>query len=103
MINFELLFESLIKELKGQLKRLPGTSKVKVYCGINSSGGLRISFMSSILPPKITSTKGLKVSTLQENEKIYWTSFDLININAKPIFFALCEDLNKVIENNPDE
>lgn len=103
MINFELLFENLIKELKGQLKRLPGTSKVKVFCGINSTGCLRISFMSSILPPKISSTKGLKVSILQENENIYWTSFDLINTNAKPIFFALCEDLNKVIENNSDE
>ena len=103
MIDFEQLFENLIKELKGQLKRLPGTSKVKVFCGINSSGGLRISFMSSIVPPKIASTKGLKVTILQESEKVFWTSFDLININAKPIFFSLCEDLNKVVEDNSDE
>lgn len=103
MIDFEELFGNLIKELKGQLKRLPGTSKIKVFCGINNSGGLRISFMSSIQPPKITSTKGLKVSILQEADKVFWTSFDLMNSNAKPIFFALCEDLNKVIEENPEE
>lgn len=103
MINFEELFGNLVKELKGQLKRLPGTSKIKVFCGINNSGGLRISFMSSIKPPKISSTKGVKVTILQEADKIFWTSFDLMNANAKPIFFALCEDLNKVIEENPEE
>lgn len=100
MIDFEKLFDGLAVELKGQLKRLPGSSEIKIFCGINRQGGLRISFMSPIAPPKIDSTKGLKVSCQQESDKVFWISFDLVNINAKPVFFALCDDLLNVIENN---
>lgn len=97
MLNFEDLFSGLEKELNGQLRLLQSKSKVKVYCGINKHGGYRISFMSTIAPPRIDSTKGLKVSHLQEDENVFWTSFDLINQSAKPVFFSLCDDLLAVI------
>lgn len=98
MIDFETTFNGLAQELKGQLKRIPCNSEVKPFCGINSHGELRLSFMSPVLPPKIDSTRCLNVSVVQESERVFWISFDLINNNAKLVFFSLCEDLLNVVE-----
>ena len=98
MIDFEKLYLGLEKELKGQLRRIPCNSEIKPFCGVNSHGEFRLSFMSPVFPPKIDSTRCLNVSIQQESEHVFWISFDLINNNAKFVFYSLCEDLFNVVE-----
>ncbi len=103
MIDFEKLYLELETEMKGNQKRLPVHSSVKVFYGISAAGFYRLAFLSSAKPPQIPSTKSLKVSSGQESKDVFWTCFDLVNATAKPVFFALCEDLLAVVEKNQVE
>lgn len=42
--------------------------------------------MSSIPAPKLDSTKLLRITQGQEEQDVYWTSFDLIQEDAKVVF-----------------
>lgn len=102
MINFADKFKQL-EEIVNSQKRLSINSCLKVYYGISHEKKLRISFVTSVIPYELTSTKEIKVTQGKESENIYWTCFDLIKDEAKEIFFIFCDSLIKSIENVDDE
>ena len=85
-------FESISNEM-GTQKMIEVDSVVKVYYGMNNEGNLRLSFVSAVSPPKIDSTKLLKVIQGKETDKVYWTNFDLLESTAKQVFYSFCSDL----------
>lgn len=102
-INFEEKFNELQDEFSGKQKRILVNSALKVYFGITKDGYLRISFMSTIKPLNLESTKDLKISLGQESEDVYWTCFDLLNSNASKVFYSFCEDLVEAVTYKFDE
>lgn len=103
MINFEEKFNELQDEFSGKQKKILVNSALKVYYGITKDGYLRISFMSTIKPLNLESTKDLKISLGQESEDVYWICFDLLNPNASKVFYSFCEDLVEAVTNKFDE
>lgn len=103
MSNFgKDVFENISNELGAQ-KMIEVDSVVKVYYGMSNAGNLRLSFMSTIAPPKIDSTKLLKVVQGKETEKVYWTNFDLLESTAKQVFYSFCSDLVDSVDGLNDE
>lgn len=102
-IDFEEKFNSLQEDFFGKQKKILVTSSLKVYYGITTENHLRISFMSTIEPLKLESTKELKVSLGQESENVYWTCFDLLNPMGNKVFYAFCNDLVDSITEQFDE
>lgn len=102
-IDFEEKFNSLQEEFFGKQKKIFVNSSLKVYYGITTENNLRISFMSTIEPLKIDSTKELRVSLGQESEEVYWTCFDLLNPMGNKVFYAFCNDLVDSITEKFDE
>ena len=102
-IDFEEKFNSLQEEFFGKQKKIFVNSSLKVYYGITTENNLRISFMSTIEPLKIDSTKELRVSLGQESEDVYWTCFDLLNPMGNKVFYAFCNDLVDSITEQFDE
>lgn len=98
MIDFTEKFSTLATEATGILKKLSVKAQVKVYYGINSNGGYRICFLSLGESPKIDSTKLIKVTQVVENKDTHWLNFDLIDLQAKSAFYALCGSLIEAIE-----
>lgn len=92
-IDFEKMFNNLQGEFFGKQKKIFVGSALKVYYGITTENYLRISFMSTIEPLKIESTKELRVSLGQESDNVYWTCFDLLNPSGNIVFYAFCNDL----------
>lgn len=100
MIDFTEKFSALEKEMTGNLKKISIGSAIKVYYGINPEGGLRLCFMSKTEPPKIDSTKLIRVSHFEEKSKMNWLYFDLIDLQAKHAFYALCGSLINAVEDD---
>ena len=96
------MFEALSNET-GSQRMLEIESAVRVYYGMSNEGNPRLSFMSSVVPPKMDSTKMLKVVQGKEMDSVYWTSFDLLQVNAKQVFYSFCSDLVSAIEKINDE
>lgn len=97
--NFEDSFNELDKEIKNIQKKIAIDSIVKVFYGISSKGYERLSFLTTIEPPKIDSTKMIQVVQGQEGENVYWTCFDLLDEEYKKLFYIFCEDLvNTIVE-----
>ena len=96
------MFEALSNEM-GSQKMLEIESAVRVYYGMSNEGNPRLSFMSSVAPPKMDSTKMLKVIQGKEMDSVYWTSFDLLQLNAKQVFYSFCSDLVGAIEGIGEE
>jgi len=96
------MFEAISNEM-GSQKMLELESAVKVYYGISNEGNPRLSFMSSVAPPKMDSTQMLKVIQGKEMDGVYWTSFDLLQANAKQVFYSFCSDLVGAIEKISEE
>lgn len=90
------IFESLSNEM-GSQKMLELESAIRTYYGMSNDGNPRLSFMSSVAPPKMESTKMLKVVQGKEMDGVYWTSFDLLQSNAKQVFYSFCSDLVGVV------
>lgn len=93
MIDFEGIYSQFSLELAGNQKRLEVDSVLGVYYGVSSDGLLRLSFLSSIPAPKMESTKLLKVYQGQESEGVFWTCFDLLQVEAKKVYFTFCANL----------
>ena len=93
MIDFNFIFNSFAGEVSGNQKKLDIQSAVGVYYGFSKDGNLRISFMSANKPPKMESTKVLQVTQGVESQNVYWTCFDLLQQDAKKVFFAFCSNL----------
>lgn len=102
-IDFEEKFNNLQEEFFGKQKKVFVNSSLKVYYGITTENNLRISFMSTIEPIKIDSTKELKVSLGQESDNVYWTCFDLLNPMGYKVFYAFCNDLVDAITEKFEE
>lgn len=96
------VFENISNEL-GSQKMIEVDSIIKVYYGLNNAGNLRLSFMSSVAPPKMDSTKLLKVIQGKETDKVYWTNFDLLESTAKQVFYSFCRDLLGAVDRIDDE
>lgn len=96
------VFENISNELGAQ-KMIEVNSILKVYYGMSNEGNLRLSFMSSVAPPKMDSTKLLKVIQGKETDKIYWTNFDLLDSTAKQVFYSFCSDLVDAVNELNDE
>lgn len=92
-INFEEMFNNIEDGLADNQKKVFIDSSLKVYYGLTADYHYRISFMSTILPPDIKSTKDIVISQGQESDDVYWTCFDLINLQAKSVFYSFCKDL----------
>lgn len=93
MVDFELEYKSFVNEASGNQKRIEVNSALGVFCGLSEEGNLRIAFMSSCSAPKMESTKMLKVTQGQESKSVYWTCFDLLQSDARKVFFAFCTNL----------
>ena len=96
------VFEAISNEM-GTQKLIDVDSVLKVYYGLSSDGNPRLSFVSSVAPPKMDSTKLLKVSQGKECEKTYWTNFDLLEPTAKQVFYSFCSDLADAVAEINDE
>jgi hypothetical protein len=96
------VFESISNEM-GSQKLIDVKSVLKVYYGINNEGHPRLSFMSSVAPPKMESTKLLRVVQGKETDCIYWTNFDLLESTAKQVFYSFCSDLVNAVDGLTDE
>lgn len=99
---YKELFESVSNEI-GSQKMIQVNSIVKIYYGMSNDGHSRLSFMSSVMPPKMDSTKLLRIVQGKESEGVYWTSFDLLESTARQVFYSFCNDLVNAVENISEE
>ena len=103
MIDFDVMYSSLTSELSGKQKKLNVSSVIGVYYGLNKDGNYRSAFLSSTVAPKMESTKILRVTQGEEASNMYWTCFDLLQYDAKKVFFTFCANLIEAITNVYDE
>lgn len=103
MIDFESMYGSLTNELSGNQKKLNIHSVIGIYYGLSKDGNYRIAFLSSSVAPKIESTKMLRVTQGEEAANTYWTCFDLLQHDAKKVFFTFCANLIDAITDIYDE
>ena len=103
MVDFEREYKAFVNETSGNQKRITVKSALGVYCGLNEAGNLRIAFMSKASAPKIESTKMLKVTQGEESESVYWTCFDLLQSDARKVFFAFCTNLVEAVTGQYNE
>jgi len=96
------LIETIANEIGAQ-KMIVTNSAVRVYFGMSNEGYSRLSFMSSVAPPKMESTKLLKVIQGKESGGVYWTSFDLLEPTAKQVFYSFCIDLINAVNGVSEE
>lgn len=103
MVDFEREYKAFVNETTGNQKRISVKSALGVYCGLSEEGNLRIAFMSRSSAPKIESTKMLKVTQGEESESVYWTCFDLLQSDARKVFFAFCTNLVEAVTEQYNE
>lgn len=103
MNEFIEKFKELENDLINEQRRLLVSSCLNVYYGITAEKYYRISFVSTVRPFELESTKEIKITQGKESEDVYWTCFDLINEEAKDVFFIFCESLIESIENIKEE
>ena len=103
MIDYKELFETLSEQMAGNQKKVRVDSCIEVFFGYSFNGNLRLSFLSTIVPPIIESTSILNVVQGRETPDTYWTSFDLLNANLKDAYFSFCENLIDSIIGFSDE
>lgn len=96
------MFEAISNEM-GSQKLIDVDAALKVYYGISNEGNPRLSFLSTVSPPKMDSTKLLKVVQGKESERVYWTNFDLLESTAKQVFYSFCSDLVNAVDGINDE
>ena len=102
-IDFEAKYMALSAELAGNQKKLDVNSAIGVYYGLSKDGNMRLAFMSVSPAPKIESTKMLRVTQGEESKTVYWTCFDLLQPDAKKVFFTFCENLIEAVTDITDE
>lgn len=92
MIDFKQLFDGYKSNLNQQ-KKITVDTVLGVYFGYTSDGCLRLSFLSKADAPRLESTKDLCISQGKESDGVFWTCFDLLNPNAKEVFYAFCGNM----------
>ncbi len=102
-IDFEKLFSVSLSGENGSQRLLDIDSILKIYYGLNNEGCFRLAFCSSINPPKIESTKQMKVTQGEEKNGVWWTCFDLLKQDASAAFFAFCQNIVEAVINASGE
>lgn len=102
-IDFELIYKAISAEALANQKKLDINTSIGVFYGISPEGYYRLAFMSSVLAPKLESTCLLRVTQGKEKEGVYWTCFDLLNMDAKKVFCTFCNNLIEAIIEVNDE
>ena len=103
MIDFEGIYNQLTVEVAGSQKRLEINTPLGVFYGMSAEGYLRLSFLSSMPAPKLESTKFLRVYQGRESDGVYWTCFDLLQPEAKKVYFTFCANLIESVLNTLTE
>lgn len=103
MIDFESIYKAISAEAVANQKKLSIDSSLGVFYGISPEGYYRLAFMSSIAAPKMESTRLLRVTQGKENDDVFWTCFDLLNMDAKKVFYTFCANLIESIVSIKDE
>lgn len=103
MIDFEQIYNTIKEQANGNQKKLPVNSPLGIFFGYSPEGMLRLSFMSSCQPPKLESTKILRVSQGKERNDVFWTCYDLLAIDAQKVYFTFCENLIEAVSGNISE
>lgn len=93
MINIKQLFSEMPNTIFNNQRKINIDVKIKIYYGYSKEGLQRISFLSSCRPFIIDSTKLIRVLQINESDNVYWTCFDLLDSNAKSVYYSLIEDL----------
>ena len=99
MIDLKSKFSEFEPKSLNEQKLLEVTSCVRVYYGLTIDGHLRLSFITSVKPLEFDSSKEIKVTQGKESDEVYWTCFDLLNIEDKDVFYIFCSSLIESIEN----
>lgn len=100
--NFEEKFKEL-DTLKDILRKIDNNSKIGVFYGLSRDGKKRLTFLSTITPDPIESTKVISVSCYKDSESSNWLSFDLENNDYSNIFYTFCSDMVEAMSNLNDE
>lgn len=103
MNNFAEKFKQLEQDIVNEQRKIHLDSPLSVFYGVTSEKQFRLSFISSLVPFELESTKEIKVTQGKESEGVYWTCFDLLNEDAKEVFFIFCESLIESIVGEQDE
>lgn len=103
MNSFAEMFKQLEKDIVNEQRKIPLKSPLSVFYGITIEKQLRLAFISNISPCELESTKEIKVTQGKESDNVYWTCFDLLNEEAKDVFFVFCESLLDSINDIEDE
>ncbi|HOD61856.1 MAG TPA: PD-(D/E)XK motif protein [Bacilli bacterium] len=103
-INFKDIYENMKFQPFNTQKKLDVDTILSVYYGKTIDNKLRLSFLSKKMPPVIASTRLISIYQVSEENNIYWTCFDLLDIKAATIFYYICDDivLSIVSEYNED-
>lgn len=102
-IDFELIYKTLSAEALANQKKLDINTSIGVFYGISPEGYFRLAFMSTVAAPKLESTRLLRVTQGEEKEGVYWTCFDLLNMDAKKVFYTFCNNLIEAIVSIKEE
>lgn len=97
-IDFEELFASLPLHYEGKQKRVGIVSAVGVLYGVSHDGYLRLAFLSKTQPPKLESTRLLRIVDGEESPGVYWLCFDLLSNDVKAAFFAFCQNMTEAVQ-----
>ena len=103
MVDFEQIYTQLASDLSATQKKLDVESPLNVYYGISEEGYYRLSFMSKSKCVPIDSTKTLRVLQGYEKDEVYWTCFDLLNMEAKKVFYTFCQNLVEAVIGQTNE
>ena len=103
MVDFEQIYTQLASDLSATQKKLDVESPLTVYYGISEEGYYRLSFMSKSKCVPIDSTKTLRVLQGYEKDEVYWTCFDLLNMEAKKVFYTFCQNLVEAVIGQTNE
>lgn len=101
MINFQQYYAGMSSDCRQ--KKIPISSSLGVYFGTSDDGFLRLSFLSKETAPRLESTRALRVMQGEESNGIYWTCFDLLQIDAKTVFFTFCDNMVESVAEILDE
>lgn len=103
MIDLTENFLELENHIFNEQRLIQTNSCLQAFYGMSSDRLYRISFVSTVRPFEMESTKDIRVTQGQESETVYWTCFDLLNNDVKEVFFIFCNSLVQAIENQVDE
>ena len=86
------ILNNLRNQNYGELKRINTNSMLSACFGLNKSGQLRLSFLSSSKPPKFEATKNIGIVQGVDAANTNWLNFDLLVQGQENVFLSFCEN-----------